>query len=96
MTHASSSVVAASYLGPQGYGNHQAHLRPWPELEGRDGSSQEDSVHSRLWRVNDKGYELCLLWPDVDKANELVRPGREKYSPEVWRAVDAFLSGRRV
>ncbi len=71
-------------------------LRPWPELEGRDCTSQRDSVLSRLWRVNDKGYELCLLWPDIDKANELVRPGREKYSPEVWRGVDSFLSGRRV
>jgi len=71
-------------------------LRPWPELGGSDCTSQQDSVLSRLWRVNDKGYELCLLWPDIDKDREPHRPGREKYSPEVWRAVDDFLAGRRA
>ena len=71
-------------------------LRPWPELGGGDCASQHASVLLRLWRLNDKGYDLGLLWPDIDKDQEPHRPGREKYSPAVWRAVDDFFAGRRA
>lgn len=79
-----------------GTGGTEAVYRPWPELNGGDVSSQYEAVNRRLWAANDKGYRLVLLWPSLEDKLTVSARAPQKFSPDVWRAVDDFRKGIRA
>ena len=81
---------------PDSVASANAALRAWPELYGSDESGQYECVLRRLWRANDKGYDLCLLWPDIDKAREPTTRAPAKYHPDVWKAIADFYADKRI
>jgi hypothetical protein len=71
---------------------------PWPELQGLDRGTTRVRTAARLRHVQEKGYQLALLWPDgIDgQGGRSLPPGADpiQLSPEAQCGVEDFLSGR--
>ena len=63
---------------------------PWPELGGRDTGDTRTRVFERLKLAESKGYELTLLWPDVEPGAMFPGPDPIKLSADAQEGIKDF------
>jgi len=66
------------------------HGSPWPELGGADTGGTRTRVFERLRHARSKGYELTLLWPDVEPGAAFPGPDPIKLSLEAQEGIKDF------
>lgn len=72
-------------LGRTEYGYRHGH--PWRELKGADARDVRSRVRERLRLVDEKGYPMVLLWPDLDVEPPVGSPDELKLTPDARRGV---------
>lgn len=68
---------------------------PWPELNGADTGDTRTRVFERLKLARSKGYELTLLWPDVEPRAVFPGPDPIKLSAAAQEGIKDFQRLRR-
>jgi hypothetical protein len=67
---------------------------PWPSLKGDDLNQNATAVFRRLQKLQEKGYELALIWPDLsDQLPGVAQNDDLKFSIETQKAIKAFTDG---
>ncbi len=66
----------------------------WPTLKGDDLNHNATAVFRRLQKLQEKGYELALIWPDLsDQLAGVSQNDDLKFSIETQKAIRAFADG---
>ncbi len=66
----------------------------WPELMGRDRGTARDRVRERLFAAERKGYDVVLVWPDLDHNGTSYES--LKYSEEALGGIRDFATRRGI